>query len=913
MWIMNGKVEKYLEELTKNYEKYEAADFSASSISEKINLNRSTTSSYLNQGMKEGILVKIKRYPVSFLHAGALAELGIIAKVSEYETWEELFTLEKNNALENVIGSRGSLRESIDQVKTAVLYPNNGLPILLSGSSGSGKTFLAEKIYEYAIDEKVISKDAPFISYNCAQYFNNPELLSSALFGHVKGAFTGAEKDHIGLIEKANNGILFLDEVHRLSDEGQEKLFTFMDTGEFSPIGDNAVKRKAKVRLVFATTENVYQTFLPTFIRRLPVIVTLPNYEHRPQSERMQLIDTFFINEANILSKRIDVSYQLVGFLLNSDLEGNVGKIKNIIKYVCGSAYAKNQNSAAIRVRLKDLPAENALRVKGQLKKTIKELPDRQYLPHTSNQVFLETSEAKQIRLLFEKMLQLYQQVENQELTIKDFINQMVNRVNNLMDEFIFKDSYDAMEESFYSVLTYQIRETFDWMHDNYGFDQDGNRVIALAQYLYRKNNTDTIAENHDWHSIKGKLLNLISSSIDTSYWYAKKALTHISRQLDQDFKDEDLIFISFYFHGLQITSREKEIKSIILAHGYSTASSMSNVGNRILKQNIFHAYDMPINITLDKVEEQVIRFINDHRTEAGLILLVDMGSLNQLGKRLEDKIRGPLLIIDYVSTPIVLEIGHLIQNQMSISEISQKIDIENKVKKQLILPKQEKKQAILTCCYTGMGSAIQIQEILENCLGDYCDGLAIVPYDYKKLEKNKMYEDPFQMYEVLMIVGTEDPKITQIPYIGLDHLINGEDIEKFVKILQDYFEISDKELKEQLMFSFSINKIIENLTILDAAKLLKSVQNVVSEVENNLNITLSNSKLFLLYLHCCCMIERILRKESVDEQDDIEEYMVHAGTEMEQIHLSFREVEKEYTINISNLELRLIHEIING
>ncbi|HGF7712519.1 TPA: PRD domain-containing protein, partial [Enterococcus faecium] len=78
-------------------------------------------------------------------------------------------------------------------------------------------------------------------------------------------------------------------------------------------------------------------------------------------------------------------------------------------------------------------------------------------------------------------------------------------------------------------------------------------------------------------------------------------------------------------------------------------------------------------------------------------------------------------------------------------------------------------------------------------------------------------------------------------------------------------------------------------------------------------NITLSNSKLFLLYLHCCCMIERILRKESVDEQDDIEEYMVHAGTEMEQIHLSFREVEKEYTINISNLELRLIHEIING
>lgn len=909
---MNKKVENYLKELTKNYSEHHAEDFSASVISENVGLNRSTTSSYLNQGMKEGLLVKVKGYPVSFLHVGALAERGIVIKDTEYENWDDLFVAEKYNGLETVIGAKGSLREAIDQIKTAVLYPNNGLPILLSGSSGSGKTFLAEKIHEYAVEEKIIPKDAPFISYNCAQYFNNPELLSSALFGHVKGAFTGAEKEHIGLIEKADNGVLFLDEVHRLSDEGQEKLFTFMDTGEISPLGDNAIKHKAKVRLIFATTENVYQTFLPTFIRRLPVIVSLPNYEHRPQSERMQLIDTFFINEANILSKRIDVSYQLVDFLLNSDLEGNVGKIKNIVKYVCGSAYAKNQHSPSIRVRLKDLPAENTIQLKEQLKKTIKMLPDRQYLPHTSSQLFLESSEVKQIRLVFEKMLKMYQKVEKQELTIKDFTDNMVNRINNLMDEFIFKDSY-ATEESFYSVLTYQIRETFDWMHENYGFDQDGNRVIALAQYLHRKNNTDMIAENHEWQSMKGKLLDLVSSSMDTSYWYAKKVLGHISRQLDQDFKEEDLIFISFYFHGLQITLGEKEIKSIILAHGYSTASSMANVGNRMLKQNIFHAYDMPINITLNKVEEQVIRFINDHRTDAGLILLVDMGSLNQIGKNLADKIRGPLLIIDYVSTPLVLEIGQLIQRQMSISEISQKIDIENKVQKQLILPKKEKKQAILTCCYTGIGSAIQIQEILEYCLEDYCGELTVIPYDYKKLKKNKMYEDPFQMYEVLMIVGTEDPKIEQIPYIGLDQLINGEDIETFITILQDYFDIRNKDLKEQLMFSFSINKIIENLTILDPAKLLRLVQSAISAAEENLGITLSNSKLFLLYLHCCCMIERILRKESVDEQEDIAEYTAQAGAEMEQIHHAFREVENEYTIKISNLELRLIHEIING
>ena len=86
-------------------------------------------------------MVKVKSYPVSFLHVEALAELGIFHRESEYETWEDLFAAEKANALETVIGANGSLREAVDQIKTAVLYPGNGLPILLSGNSGSGKHF----------------------------------------------------------------------------------------------------------------------------------------------------------------------------------------------------------------------------------------------------------------------------------------------------------------------------------------------------------------------------------------------------------------------------------------------------------------------------------------------------------------------------------------------------------------------------------------------------------------------------------------------------------------------------------------------------------------------------------------------------------------------------------------------------
>jgi len=178
---MKKELDDYLYELTMNLKEGSDEAFSAYKIAESLQLNRSTISSYLNQAFREGELIKIKSYPVLFLHRRALENASIQIDKAEYESIKELFAQDRGNAIEEIIGANGSLKEAIDQIKTAVLYPHNGLPILLMGVSGSGKTFLAEKIYEYAKEQQVIESNAPFIAYNCAQYFNNPELLSSAL------------------------------------------------------------------------------------------------------------------------------------------------------------------------------------------------------------------------------------------------------------------------------------------------------------------------------------------------------------------------------------------------------------------------------------------------------------------------------------------------------------------------------------------------------------------------------------------------------------------------------------------------------------------------------------------------------------------------------------------------------------
>ena len=107
-----------------------------------------------------------------------------------------------------------------------------------------------------------------FYTFNCADYANNPELLSSILF-YTKGAFTGAESENKDSYQ-ANNSVLFLDEVHRLSNENQEKLFQFMDTGTFRPIGEEGKMVHSKVRLLFATTENPKKSYYQPFIAEFP-------------------------------------------------------------------------------------------------------------------------------------------------------------------------------------------------------------------------------------------------------------------------------------------------------------------------------------------------------------------------------------------------------------------------------------------------------------------------------------------------------------------------------------------------------------------------------------------------------------------------------------------------------------------
>ena len=203
--------------------------------------------------------------------------------------------------------------------------------VLITGESGTGKELIAR-----AIVLNSYRKDRSFVTINCGAIPEN--LLESELFGHVRGSFTGAIKDHRGLIEEAEGGSLFLDEVGEIPLPVQVKLLRFLQEGEIRRIGDTKV-RKFDVRIISATNRNLEEAIRDGVFRedlffRLNVIpIFLP-----PLRERKEDIPPL---ASHLLQRLCDahsrnvtgISSQTLKIFMNYPWPGNVREMENVIEY----------------------------------------------------------------------------------------------------------------------------------------------------------------------------------------------------------------------------------------------------------------------------------------------------------------------------------------------------------------------------------------------------------------------------------------------------------------------------------------------------------------------------------------------------------------------------------------------------
>jgi two-component system, NtrC family, response regulator HydG len=204
-------------------------------------------------------------------------------------------------------------------------------PIAIYGESGTGKELVARAIH--ANSER---REGPFVSVNCAAIPEN--LMESELFGHVKGAFTGALRDRVGLIETADKGTLFLDEIGEVSPAFQVKLLRFLQDGEVRRVGDSRTRR-FNVRVVSATNRDLEESvksgaFREDLFFRLAVIpISLPPLRERCEDIPM-LVNHFLQRICDEHRRNVTgISPSALKALLDYSWPGNIRELENAMAY----------------------------------------------------------------------------------------------------------------------------------------------------------------------------------------------------------------------------------------------------------------------------------------------------------------------------------------------------------------------------------------------------------------------------------------------------------------------------------------------------------------------------------------------------------------------------------------------------
>ncbi|EGU43901.1 sigma-54 dependent transcriptional regulator [Vibrio ichthyoenteri ATCC 700023] len=241
-----------------------------------------------------------------------------------------------------LIGDSSAMHKLREQIINAA---SSKLSVMIQGETGTGKELVAHAVHEYSSRNK-----GPFVAINCAAIPEN--LLESELFGYSKGAFSGADKDKLGLIAQADGGTLFLDEIGDMPLNLQAKLLRVLESRLFRPVGAKQ-ELTSNFRLVSATHVNLLQQVRQRefrqdlYYRLLQYPVSLPSLSAK--LEDIELLSQHFVDSFNHQHNTNirGLDYKAIDRLSQYDFPGNVRELKHLVEFACAQTPDGTQVAAS--------------------------------------------------------------------------------------------------------------------------------------------------------------------------------------------------------------------------------------------------------------------------------------------------------------------------------------------------------------------------------------------------------------------------------------------------------------------------------------------------------------------------------------------------------------------------------------
>ncbi|MCI9595815.1 MAG: sigma 54-interacting transcriptional regulator [Firmicutes bacterium] len=928
-----------LKELTEQLDRQALATgcggFSAGELAESLGFDRSNVSRDLNKLAAMEKAVKVNGRPVRFLEKSAFEKMtqGMLKKeiltpgilTSFFSAGPE--EPEKDDAFtfHNLVGAEGSLKSAVQQAKASILYPGNSLNILLTGATGVGKTTFAELIYKYAKEKKTIKESGKFITFNCSEYADNPQLLLDQIFGHVKGAFTGADQEKAGLIQQAEGGVLLLDEIHRLGPEGQEMLFMFIDKGRYRKLGESEHLRKGRVMLVAATTENPESHLLRTFARRFPMVIKIPDLDERPLRERCEFIKTFFSIEARGIKKPIAVDDEVMNMLLAYPCQANIGQLRADIQLICARGFLEHMTESGgeggkdeeVYVETAMLP-DHILEYFSQIgcagiSREIEELTEghNTFLFREDNKV-PDTGMAAHNKNQYHRIFAKYRRMLEKGQESHEINREIYKKINKYINES-FAESIREMKgcqegqpqkKRIYKEITPKIYNAVAAaLDDALGHDcWEVELAIALAMHI----------EAMEYRPSSPRKRQISTSS---QIQVGEQVARFIEQRLNLVLDEDEAQFISLIIENWNQPPEETggHIGILLISLGEKAARGLVESARDI-------AHNEDIEYMLYAMGENDIDFsskllqkLRNADQGKGVIIFADLALPDMEEERLSQQVGSIIKVISPYSVPMLFEAARkAVRTDQNIEGLFDELvgaQINRCAKGPQGFARKETsvdRKVILTTCITGAGTAVKIADKIRDLIPGLKErGIDIISLDLAESkidETTRHYADT-----ALAVVGSVEIQIPGAPFIPLEDWILKDGAQQLKQLVQGSSAAAVDEEKEKIV------RMLKDATVfLDIEKAYTEIMAAFEKLDipRKENTERRKSLEVRFLLHMVCMLERVIQKLPI-EYPDLAQRSQKQLAEFTQVKQAVSSIEQNFNIEIPDNEIGFIIDLI--